>query len=146
MKGILIGHDTVIREWLRDKLQITIEPNQGQVIGYSQDEKIIAAVLVEQYNGVNCLMHVAADSTKRWCTREFLGFCFGYVFNQLGCRRVTGLVGETNVAARRLDEHLGFELETRLEKATLEGDLLVYVMWKEKCRWIRSNQDEFRQG
>lgn len=146
MDEIWVNRDEVIRPWLRHYLQISLPQGKGQLIALARNGEILGAVCVEEYNGANCLMHVAGKPGARWCKPTFLRFCFLYVFDQLGCRRVTGLVDETNVAARRLDEHLGFELETRLKQATPNGDLLVYVMWKEKCRWIRSNQNVAWQG
>lgn len=146
MLDIVVNQNEAIGQWAGRLLGFTWYPGKGQTIGFLQNGKIIAAVLIQDFNGTNCLMHVAAAPGSFWCKPAFLRFCFAYVFEQLGCSRVTGLVAETNVAARRLDEHLGFELETQLKGATPSGDLLVYVMWKDKCRWIRSNQDEFRQG
>lgn len=70
-------------------------------------------------------------------TREYLWACFDYPFNQAKVHRITGLVGEGNHLARKFDEHLGFKLETRLKGAHPTGDLLVYVMRREQCKWLR---------
>lgn len=108
-------------------------------IGWERGGSLVAGVAYSDYNGVNMLMHVASDGSKRWMRREFLRVCFDYPFNQAKVRRVTGLVGEGNLAARRFDEHLGFVLETTLQDAHPSGDLLVYVMWKRNCRWLNEN-------
>jgi RimJ/RimL family protein N-acetyltransferase len=84
-------------------------------------------------------MHVAAVEGKRWLNRAYLRACFAYPFVQLGCRRITGMVAADNEAALRLDFHLGFEYETQLKDALPSGDLLLLVMWREKCRWININ-------
>jgi len=97
---------------------------------------IIAGVWFEGFNGANINMHVAAIPGKRWMTREYLWYVFHYAFEQCGARRITGLVEETNYAARKFDEHIGFKLETKLKDACPQGDLLVYVMRKEDCRWL----------
>lgn len=105
-------------------------------IGWQTDSALVAGVVYSDYNGANMLMHVASDGTRRWLCREYLCVCFDYPFNQAKVERVTGLVGEGNIEARKFDEHLGFELETTLKRAHPTGDLLVYVMWKRRCRWI----------
>lgn len=97
---------------------------------------IVAGVWFEGFNGANINMHVAAVPGKRWMTRDFLWYVFHYAFEQCGVKRITGLVEENNYDARKFDEHIGFELETRLKDASPHGDLLVYVMRKENCRWL----------
>jgi hypothetical protein len=105
-------------------------------IGIEEDGEMLAGVVYDYFNGRNICMHVAAVEGKRWMTREFLWYCFFYPFVQLGCDRVTGLVPESNLDARRFDEHLGFKLETRLQDAHPDGDLLVYKMMKQDCRFL----------
>lgn len=98
--------------------------------------RIIAGVWFEGFNGANMNIHVAAESGSQWMNRELLWYTFHYAFEQCRVKRLTGLVEETNYAARRFDEHLGFTLETRLKDAAPQGDLLVYVMRREDCRWL----------
>ena len=52
-------------------------------------------------------------------------------------KRITGIVASSNEAARKFDEHLGFELEAILLGAHPDGDLLVYKMTADKCRWLK---------
>ena len=105
-------------------------------IGLMEDGEMIAGVVYDYFNGRNICMHVAAVEGKRWMTREFLWYSFYYAFVELGVDRITGLVPESNMAARRFDEHLGFTLETRLKDAHPEGDVLVYKMMKQDCRFL----------
>ena len=131
---LIIGPGVV--EWVAKRTHEFGNYGAAQGIGWKDKGEIVAGVVYSDFNGVNCLMHVAAVGS-RWLRREYLWTCFDYPFNQLKLRRVTGLVGEGNKQARRFDEHLGFELETTLKLAHPSGDLLVYVMWREKCRWLK---------
>jgi RimJ/RimL family protein N-acetyltransferase len=70
-------------------------------------------------------------------TKELLWYAFYYPFVECGCKRVTGLVEEGNAAAREFDERLGFHLEAKLKDAAPEGDLLVYAMFRDECRWLK---------
>jgi RimJ/RimL family protein N-acetyltransferase len=99
--------------------------------------EIIACVWYEGYNGANMNMHVAAKPGARWMTREFLWYVFHYPFIECGVKRVTGLVPEMNYAARRFDEHIGFKLEATLKDAAPGGDLRIYTMFKDECRWLK---------
>jgi RimJ/RimL family protein N-acetyltransferase len=106
-------------------------------IGLEEDGELIAGVTFDYYNGASICMHVAGIG-KRWMTRDYLWYCFHYPFEELKVKRITGLVPESNLAARKFDEHLGFELETRLKDAAPDGDVLVYVMRRENCRFLRN--------
>ena len=113
-----------------------------QAIGLEEDGELIAGVLFDNYNGASICMHVAALPGKRWMTKEYLWYCFHYPFNELKVKRITGLVAESNLEARRFDEHIGFELETRLKDACPDGDMLVYVLWKDNCRFLRKSHGQ----
>jgi hypothetical protein len=108
-------------------------------IGFLKHGKLVAGVIFDNKGESNVCMHVAGVG-KHWLTPEFLFACFDYPFNQLGLRRVTGLVPKKNKQARKFDEHLGFKLEGTMKHALKNDDLLVYGLLKENCRWI---QDEF---
>jgi len=124
--------------WVQERLG-TDDFGPATGIGILRHRKLAAGVLYNGFTKGAICMHIATDGTKRWMTKEFLWMAFDYPFNQLGCRRVTGLVDEDNVEARKFNEHLGFELETRMVGAAPMGDVLIYRMWKEDCRFINLN-------
>ena len=141
--SLVIGAGVV--EWVAERTDAPGAFGGGATgLGWARNGALVAGIAYSDFNGVNCQMHVAALPGARWLTREFLWSAFDYPFRQLKLRRVTGLVGEGNAAARRFDEHLGFELETTLRLAHPSGDLLVYVMWREKCRWLNENLHKAR--
>ena len=108
-----------------------------QGIGLERDGELVAGVLYEGFNGRNVWMHVGAEPGKRWMTKAFLHATFTYPFVQLGCQRVGGYVDASNEQARRFDEHLGFKQEAVLRGAASDGgDVILYVMRKEHCRFI----------
>jgi hypothetical protein len=107
-------------------------------IGVMEDGRILAGVKLDQWNGASICMHVAAIPGKRWMTRELLFASFDYPFNQLGVRKILGLVSASNTAARAFDEHLGFEVEATLKDAAPDGDLLVYSMTRDRCRFLKA--------
>lgn len=104
-------------------------------IGWTKDNKIIAGVVYDQYNGANINMHVAGTG-KSWLTREYLRTCFDYPFNQLKVKRITGTVPESNKQAIKFDENLGFVLEATLIDAHPDGNLRLYRMFKHECRFL----------
>jgi len=112
---------------------------KAEGIGWVAGERLRAGVAYCDFNGVNIVCHIASDGSRRWATREYLWAIFDYPFRQLGVKRMTVCVGEGNSDSRRFVEHLGFELEATLQLAHPTGDLLVYRMFKESCRWRNEN-------
>ena len=108
----------------------------GQYIGLADGFNLQAVVGYDHWNGVSINMHVAAEGS-RWMTKEYLRYCFHYPFNEIGVKKIVGLVDESNEKARRFDEHLGFKLETRIKDACKGGDLLIYSMTRQECRFIK---------
>lgn len=120
--------------------------DEGTVgIGIEDESGIIGAVLFDQFNGANVCMHVASIK-KNWLTKQFLWYIFHYAFEILGVKRITGFVCSSNHHAIKFDEHIGFKLEATLKGASPNGDLLVYVMHKDQCRFIQKDFQHGKQG
>jgi RimJ/RimL family protein N-acetyltransferase len=104
-------------------------------IGVESDDKLIAGVVYSDFNGSNIFAGIAGDG-KRWLTPDFLWFMFFYPFGQLKVKRVSACVEQTNFVSQQFLEKLGFELEAVLKRAGKTGDLLVYRMFRENCRYL----------
>jgi hypothetical protein len=101
-------------------------------IGLERHGQLIAGTVYSNYSGRSICMHTAIERMNR----EFLWYCFYYPFVQLKLIKVLGLVDSFNSAAIRLDEHLGFRREAVVKDAGRHGDLLIYSMTAEQCRWL----------
>lgn len=111
-------------------------PGRGSIIGLWEDGVgPVAACLYESCNGASVLGHLTGIGRK-WMNREYLWYCFYYPFEELKVNKILGLVESDNLDAQRLDEHLGFTLEATLKSAAPNGDLLIYSMIKEHCKWL----------
>ena len=134
MRRIVWDQPEAVGRWVCARTQGSYDP-ASQAIGLEKDGQLIAGVLFDHYTGRSIAMHVAGEG-GHWMTREFARACFGYAFGQLKVRKVIGLVDSANHAARRYDEHLGFKLEAVITDAGAGGDLLIYTMTPEQCRWM----------
>lgn len=136
---IVTGQDRRVAEWMAARMEHRHIPADVVCIGWEKDGELVAGVGFDRYNGASICMHVAAEG-RHWLTREYLWFCFWYPFEQLKVRKVLGLVPSTNAQAQRFDKHLGFAEECRITDAVPGGDLIVYSMTREQCRYLeRSN-------
>jgi len=131
-----IYDENVIGPWVCQRTGGQYFPDSGaRAIGLLRDGVLVAGVLFEHYNGRSIAMHVAGEG-KDWMTRDFLMECFRYPFVQLGVHKIIGLVDSSNKDARRLDEHLGFRMEAKIAGAAPRGDLLIFTMTREQCRFL----------
>jgi RimJ/RimL family protein N-acetyltransferase len=97
--------------------------------------RLLGVVGFDGYNGASVMMHVFGKGN--WISRDLLKVSFDYPFNHLKCNLVMGLVPSGNEEALRLNRHLGFKVETVLEGAHPDGALILMVMRKEDCRWLK---------
>ena len=106
-------------------------------IGLRRHGDLVATAIYEGFNGQNIWAHLAGLPGRRWMTRDFLRAAFAYPFLVCGVQRLSGYVNASNTDARRLNEHLGYEEEARLKGAAPDGgDVILYVMWRENCRFL----------
>ena len=141
------ANDSIIVAQPKEAIAEFVSARQGQVnewgdytaLGLIRGGVLVAGVIYNHFSGPNILMHVGAVPGRQWLNRRFLFAAFDYPFNQLGCRRVTGLVPKRNKVARKFDEHLGFVYEGNMQHALPDDDLIVYGLLREKCKWITTD-------
>lgn len=145
MKRVTTGYDSLIGPWVCERTGGQWLEGMGTTIAlvdfHGSTCTILAGVLYDQFNGASIHMHVAAVSGRRWMTREFLWFAFHYPFNQLGVRKIIGLVPAYKEDVLAFDKHLGFCEEARIKDAHLLSDVVILTMTREQCRFL-----EIRNG
>lgn len=140
MKHLVVGWDHLFGPWLVEQNGGSWFPGRGSTIGLFDDVAgIVGAALFEGTNEASILMHCAGIGGN-WLTREFLWFSFYYPFVQLGLKKVISPVEDSNLSCRRFIEHLGFDLEATLLDASPKGNLLIYTLHRDKCRWHSINR------
>ena len=142
MRTVLIGAqhglNDMFGEWICERMDGQWVPGRGQAICVVDSQHgILGGAIFDSFNGASVCAHIAGRKDKLWAKPDFFRLCFTYAFDQLGARKVIGLVGADNITAQRFDEHLGFVLEATLRDAHPSGDLLLYTMTREQCRWIQ---------
>ena len=135
MKIIIANQHERVGLWACNILGATFNKESSVCFGLEEDGELIAGVIFDNYRVKSIAMHVAAIG-KRWLCREFLWACFDYPFRQLNVNKVIGYVSEDNLDAQRFDEHLGFTIEAIIKDADQGGDVLIYTMTKEQCRFL----------
>lgn len=112
-----------------------------QGIGLEHNGTLVAGAIYEGINAHNAWVHLAGEPGRKWLNRQFLHAGFIYPFIQCGVSRLRGYVEASNTDAIRFDEHVGFRREAILTGAAKDGgDVIIYVMKKEDCRYLGLEQ------
>jgi hypothetical protein len=102
-------------------------------IGCERDGELVAGVMFQQYNGASIYAHIAITGRM---TKDWLWFIFYYPFVQLGCHVIIVLIACGNRKARAFVENAGFVLRTMLPDADPSGDVCLYILQKQDCRFL----------
>lgn len=138
MKLVITDQPEYVGKWVAARSESRYREGDTAIGLLDPEKGLIAGVLYQNFNGVNISAHIAAEPGATWLNRAFLWTIFDYPFRQLGVKRITGLVPDANSAAKAFDEHLGFVEEARIDGALPSGDLIIYRMREQDCRWLRS--------
>lgn len=124
-----------IADFISEKIGYGRKTDNFTAIGIESDGKLLAGVTYSEYNGSNITAGIAGIG-KQWLTKSFLHFMFYYPFIQAGASRITACVETNNLQSQRFVEKLGFELEFKMKRAGRFGDLLIYRMFREDCKYL----------
>lgn len=107
-------------------------------IGLEHDGELVGGVIYERINACNAWAHVALDDMKGIGVPEFIAALFAYPFVQLKLNRLSGYVEASNKKVRAMSDRIGFKQEAVLQGAAHDGgDILIYVMHREDCRYVK---------
>jgi len=111
-------------------------PGRGTAIGkVNEAGELVAGVLYEDWNVANVVCHIRGDGN--WACRQYLATIFDYPFNQLKVKRITVPVASTNLKSIQLVTKMGFALECTLAQATPSGNLHLFRMWRDECKYLK---------
>lgn len=126
-----------IGAWVANQVEQTASWGDFYAMGIDHQGEIVAGVVVNNYNSVNATCHIAVAKPTRELP-ELLRHVCQYAFRQCGLKRLTGLVPASKQKVLAFDKHLGFEEEFVMRCAADDGgDMIVLVLWSDKCRWLR---------
>lgn len=138
----LVLDPDLVGPWVAAKSGCDYKPGDA-TIGWERNGELIAGVLYSDYNEANIQIHSRVDG---YVPMEWYWTIFDYPFKQLGVKRLTGIVYCTNLKAQKLNEHLGFQREAILRNYFPEADAIVYVMFKDDCRFLGEKYGKKKQS
>lgn len=106
-----------------------------QGIGLVRDGELIAGVTYYHNLKRSICMSIYAKG-KRWASRDYLFAIFAYPLVQLKVNKVLALIDSGNTDSMRFAQKLGAKKECVIDGAAKNGDLVIWSMSKDHCKWI----------
>ena len=133
-----------VGDWVAEQVLQTADWGDFQAFGVEDSHgELVAGIVLHLFNGANCVSHIAIKKPTKLLKGLF--FTVGvYAFRQCKLKRITGMVPMSEVNIIAFDEKIGFERETVLKDAAVDGDMQVMVMWADKCPWIPQGDTDGR--
>jgi len=104
-------------------------------MGATKNGELVAGIVMNNYNGANATCHIAISKPTKLLKPLFTTFC-NYAFVQCGMKRLTGMVPTNEPKIIKFDKHLGFEEDCILKDGADGADMMLLVLWPDKCRWL----------
>jgi RimJ/RimL family protein N-acetyltransferase len=130
--GWRIENGPHIGRWVAGKIK-GVYHEGDTAIGLVKNDKIIAGVLYENWNGRSITAHMGIEGLL---TPAYIGAIFDYAYNVCNVEKVILPVGSTNAKSMRLVKNMGFVEEGRIADASPEGDVILYTLKKADCRFL----------
>jgi RimJ/RimL family protein N-acetyltransferase len=125
----------------REVASWVLSPHGGEAgedfnaIGWQKDDELIAGFAVNEWNGVNCFVHIRLDG---YTPRKFWFAMVDWVYNQMGCARMTAPVSASNNDCIKLLDRMGWTREATLPDSAYDGSDLIFFTWKKEDCFLLS--------
>ena len=140
-------HGCDFSDWILERMPVKNgKPRWYYTIGIGNEKKLLGAVILFDYDGANVYFGGVSDGAKYWLNKRIIGEIADFIFNHLGCVRVTARTQPENTKARRMLESIGFVCEGIMRQGYGNKDMLIYgILQSEAERWMKRKEVEYAQ-
>ena len=134
---IVVDKPEQVAAWASKQLNLHfVQPFAA--VGYEKDGKPVGAVIFNDYTGENIEISIVGG----WSRRMFHDIG-DYVFNQLGCQRMTARTAAHKQKVINVMIGAGFRVEGRARCYYPDGaDAILFGMLRQECNWGRDLSSE----
>ena len=124
----------ILGPWVLSALGTPYFPGRYAAVGELKNGEPSVGVLYEGFTGTNVSCHIRG--VEGWANRRVLSYIFDYPFNRLKVKRMTCAIRSDNQKSLDMVKKMGFELECKLDQAIPGGDVLIFRMFRENCKYL----------
>jgi hypothetical protein len=123
-----------VAAFIEKKLGVTISKPYIALGFLTNDKRPLSAFVFNDHTGANIEMTAFAELGG--ITRGVARYIARYVFEQLGCRRLTVRTKKRNKRVLQLAPRYGFKYEGVAKHFYADDDAVVFRMLKSECPWL----------
>jgi hypothetical protein len=131
--GWRIENGPEIGYWVANQLGSAFFEEKSVAIGLLKDDKIVAGIIYENWNGTSWVVHIAATDRL---TPSFVAAICDYPFNTCNAHKAIAPVQIGNLKSVKLVTKMGFLPEATLKDCHPDGDIVLYTLKKSDCRFL----------
>lgn len=129
----IVSDKAIVGPWVSKKLFSAWDANGASALGLERRAELVAGVIYQNWNGRACVCHIVVEGLL---TPTYLAAIFHYPFTYGGLDKIIAPVAESNDDSINFVTKLGFTREATLSGAHPDGDILLYTMTRDACRFI----------
>lgn len=128
-----VTNDHAAGEWVAKRIRGSYHQDASQSLGLTRNGALVAGVIYENWNHRSIVCHIAVEGRM---TPTFLAAIFDYPFNVCQVEKIIVPVGSDNKESVALVTNMGFEQEGRIKDAHPEGDIILFTLARDACRFL----------
>lgn len=128
-----ITTDHSVGHWTAEQIEGGYFEARSRSIGLKRNGEFVAGVIYENWNRRSITCHIAITGRL---TPRYLAVIFDYPFVVCDVKKIIVPVDATNSKSVTLVEKMGFTEEARIKNGMANGDLILYTLAKENCKYL----------
>ncbi len=129
----MVPNAPAVVAWVEERTGVTFQPPYTSM-GFVKNDRIVAGIVFHRWTV--CDVEMGASIEPGGITRADLKEVADYVFRREKLRRVTLITPNSNKAAKRIAQRLGFQFEAVLKDFFPEEHGVMFRLRRHECRWL----------
>jgi RimJ/RimL family protein N-acetyltransferase len=125
--GPEVGH------WVMNQTGGGYHAERSEAIGLHDGEKLVCGTVYENWNQRSIVCHIVFHAQM---TKKYLAAIFHYPFMVCDVDKIIAPITSDNSKAVRLVKKMGFSEEARIKDAAPTGDIVIFTLARESCRFL----------
>jgi RimJ/RimL family protein N-acetyltransferase len=121
--------------WTAKKVDGGYFQERSRCLGLKKNGEFVAGVIYENWHGKSITCHIAVTGKM---TPAYLSAIFDYPFNVCNVGKIIVPVSSANITSIKFVEKMGFQEEARIKDAMADGDMVIFTMPKERCKYLEN--------
>jgi RimJ/RimL family protein N-acetyltransferase len=130
---MIITDKMKVGPWVAREIVGCFHPDESEAIGLERGGKMVAGVFYENWNGKSIMAHAAFRGLM---TPRYLYAIFHYPFIVVGADVIVCPIASNNKESINISSKMGFTREATLRDAHPHGDLYLYTLRRDQCRYL----------